>query len=147
MSYSTFEITGENFQKVALQSALPVLVDFGADWCPPCKMIAPFVDELARKYEGKLAVGSLDVDAHPDIMERYGVMGLPTSCRTCLRIGRDGAFAPSLRLAWRGAEGELNPHGKPTPPDDVGVAVGACDLVNRQGPPSGQVWIKLPLSG
>jgi thioredoxin 1 len=78
MSHAAIEITTEHFQTLVLQSALPVLVDFGAEWCPPCKMIAPIVDELARKYEGKLVVGSLDVDAHPEIQQFYGVMGLPT---------------------------------------------------------------------
>ncbi len=78
MSHPGFEITSSNFQQTVLQSTLPVLVDFTADWCPPCKMIAPFVDELARKYAGKLVVGSLDADVHPDIQQRYGVMGLPT---------------------------------------------------------------------
>jgi thioredoxin 1 len=78
MPHAVFEITSENFQETVLHSDVPVLVDFTADWCPPCKMIAPLVDELAHKYQGKLAVGSLDVDAHPDLQYRYGVMGLPT---------------------------------------------------------------------
>jgi thioredoxin 1 len=78
MSQVVFEMTSENFQETILHSDVPVLVDFTADWCPPCKMIAPFVDELARKYQGKLAVGSLDVDIHPDIQQQYGIMGLPT---------------------------------------------------------------------
>jgi len=78
MSHAVFEITSENFQEKVLQAALPVLVDFTAEWCPPCKMIAPFVAELAQKYAGRLLVGSLDADEHPDIQYRYGVMGLPT---------------------------------------------------------------------
>jgi thioredoxin 1 len=78
MAQAAFEITSENFQNVVLQSTLPVLVDFTADWCPPCKMIAPYVAELAQKYQGSLVVGSLDADAHPEIIQRYGVMGLPT---------------------------------------------------------------------
>jgi thioredoxin 1 len=78
MSHAVIEITSANFQQTVLQSPLPVLVDFTADWCPPCKMIAPFVHQLAQKYAGKLVVGSLDADAHPDIQQRYGVMGLPT---------------------------------------------------------------------
>lgn len=74
----TFEVTTDNFQAEVLQSALPVLVDFTADWCPPCKMIAPLVDALAAKYEGKLRVGTLDSDANYPIVETYDVQGLPT---------------------------------------------------------------------
>lgn len=74
----TFEITSSNFQSQVLESSLPVLVDFGADWCPPCKMIAPFVDGIAQTYESQLRVGTLDADEYPDIVQRYGVMGLPT---------------------------------------------------------------------
>lgn len=78
MSHQTIELTTANFPTTVLQSDLPVLVDFTAEWCPPCKMIAPYLDELAQKYTSKLIVGSLDVDVHPDIMQQYGVMGLPT---------------------------------------------------------------------
>lgn len=78
MSHATLEITNQNFQSLVLDSELPVVVDFTADWCPPCKMIAPIVNELARKYEGQMTIGSLDADAYPDIQQRYGVMGLPT---------------------------------------------------------------------
>ena len=75
---TTFEVTTENFQEEVLQSDLPVLVDFTADWCPPCKMITPLVNEIARKYQGRLRVGALDADAHPQLLQQYGVMGLPT---------------------------------------------------------------------
>lgn len=78
MRRHTFEVTSANFQAQVLQSDVPVLVDFTADWCPPCKMIAPLVDEIAAKYQGKLRVGTLDADAHPDLQQRFGVMGLPT---------------------------------------------------------------------
>jgi len=78
MAKHTFEVTSDNFQAEVLDSALPVLVDFGADWCPPCKMIAPLVDEIAQKYAGQLRVGDLDSDAHPDVIMAFGVMGLPT---------------------------------------------------------------------
>jgi len=74
----TFEVTAENFQERVLSSELPVLVDFWADWCPPCKMIAPLVEDIARKHSGRLAVGALDYDAHPDIGPAYDVYGLPT---------------------------------------------------------------------
>ena len=76
--HNTFEITTNNFQVEVLDSELPVLVDFTADWCPPCKMLAPIVDQIAKAYEGQMRVGSLDADANPDLQIQYGVMGLPT---------------------------------------------------------------------
>jgi thioredoxin 1 len=78
VSHPTFEVTTENFREEVLQSSLPVLVDFGADWCPPCKMLDPIVDEIAIQYAGKLRVGKLDGDAEPQIIQQYGIMGLPT---------------------------------------------------------------------
>ena len=78
MTHLTFEVTEQDFGEQVLESALPVLIEFTADWCPPCKMLAPIVHELARKYEGKLRVGLLDSDANPDVIQQYGVMGLPT---------------------------------------------------------------------
>lgn len=78
MAGATFEITTADFSADVLESDLPVLVDFTADWCPPCKMIAPYVEQIASAYAGQLRVGKLDVDLHPQIMEQYGVMGLPT---------------------------------------------------------------------
>lgn len=74
----TFAVTTANFQERVLNSAVPVLVDFGADWCPPCRMIAPLVEDIARKYTGSLAVGVVDDDADPDIAPMYDVQGLPT---------------------------------------------------------------------
>jgi thioredoxin 1 len=73
-----FEITDENFQSWVLDSPLPVLVDFGADWCPPCRMLEPIVDQIANTYSGQLRVGSLNVDDYPEFQYEYGVMGLPT---------------------------------------------------------------------
>jgi thioredoxin 1 len=78
MTTGTFEVTGDNFAAEVLGTALPVLVDVGADWCPPCKMIAPHVAALARDYAGRLRVGELDADAHPALIQQYQVMGLPT---------------------------------------------------------------------
>ena len=74
----TFAVTSGNFQEQVLKSAVPVLVEFGASWCPPCKMIAPLVEEIARKYNGKLAVGLVDDDADPEIAPMFDVQGLPT---------------------------------------------------------------------
>jgi thioredoxin 1 len=72
------EVRGDNFVNEVLESDLPVLVDFGAEWCPPCKMMKPVVDELAKQYEGKLRIVTMDTDQYPDVMTQYGVMGLPT---------------------------------------------------------------------
>jgi thioredoxin 1 len=70
--------TDQNFAAEVLQSSEPVLVDFWATWCPPCRMIAPFVESLAAEFEGRVRVGKLDVDANPETAERYQVSGIPT---------------------------------------------------------------------
>lgn len=78
MNHLTFAVTGQDFRPQVLESDLPVLIEFTADWCPPCKMLAPIVHEIARLYEGKLRVGLLDSDDNPAIVRHYDVMGLPT---------------------------------------------------------------------
>src|SRR5713226_8422291 len=78
MSQHTFEVTDANFQDEVIKSKLPVLIDFWAEWCGPCKMIAPIVDELAKKYDGKLRVGKLDVDSNGSVPELFDVQGIPT---------------------------------------------------------------------
>lgn len=72
------EITKENFEEVVLENQLPVLVDFWATWCGPCKMIGPIVEEIAEELEGKVAVGKINVDKQPELANRYGVMSIPT---------------------------------------------------------------------
>lgn len=72
------EITDANFQQEVLSSDKPVLVDFWAVWCGPCKMIAPVVEELAREYDGKLKVGKLDVDKNPEVSMQLGIRSIPT---------------------------------------------------------------------
>lgn len=71
------EITDSSFDEV-INSEQPVLVDFWAEWCGPCKMIGPIVEELAGDYEGKVTIGKLDVDANPDIPSRFGIRSIPT---------------------------------------------------------------------
>lgn len=78
MGDKTLEFTSENFDSEVLESDVPVLVDFWAVWCAPCRMIAPIVDEVADKYAGKVKVGKVNVDQNNDIAFRYNVRGIPT---------------------------------------------------------------------
>jgi thioredoxin 1 len=73
-----FVVTEATFEQDVLKSELPVLIDIWAEWCGPCRMIAPLVDELARKYAGKLRVGKLDADQNQNLLIHYGIMSIPT---------------------------------------------------------------------
>ena len=72
------ELSDETFQSVVLRAPLPVLVDFTAAWCGPCKTLAPLVDEVAGEFEAQIVVGKLDVDENPATARRYGVQAMPT---------------------------------------------------------------------
>ncbi|MEK6614668.1 MAG: thioredoxin [Bacteroidota bacterium] len=74
----TIEITDANFDEVVLKSDKPVLVDLWAEWCGPCRMVGPIVEELAKEYEGKAVVGKLNVDNNPNISVKYGIRSIPT---------------------------------------------------------------------
>ncbi len=73
-----YKFTAANFEEEVLNSKIPVLVDFYADWCGPCKMMAPIVESIAESFEGKAKVGKLNIDDEMDIAQKYRVMSIPT---------------------------------------------------------------------
>ena len=85
------EITDANFDQEVAKSNIPVLIDFWAVWCGPCKMIAPFVEELAGEYEGKIKIGKVDVDSNPQISMNYGIRSIPT-----LLVFKDGKVVDQI---------------------------------------------------
>ena len=85
MSISTFEFTDENFKNEVLSSDMPVLVDFWAQWCGPCKMLTPIIDELAEDFKDKAKVGKVNVDENPTIATDYGIRSIP-----CLLFFKNG---------------------------------------------------------
>lgn len=90
--------TDQNFEEQVLKAQLPVMVDFYADWCGPCKMIAPIVEEISKEYAGKLVVGKLDVDANQKTAMKYGVMSIPN-----LIIFKGGQVAKQI-VGYQGKE-------------------------------------------
>lgn len=88
-----YTFTTENFETEVLQAELPVLVDFYADWCGPCKMMAPVVEKLAEEYEGRIKVGKLNTDENMQIAQQYRIASIPT-----FMIFKDGELATS----WMG---------------------------------------------
>lgn len=85
MSGKIVHVTDDSFEDEILQSKVAVLVDYWADWCGPCKMIAPVLDEIADEYDGKLKVAKLNIDDNPNTPPRYGIRGIPT-----LMLFKDG---------------------------------------------------------
>ena len=72
------EITDANFEELVMNADKPVMIDFWAVWCGPCRMVAPIVEELATEYEGKAVVGKVDVDSNPNVAMKYGIRNIPT---------------------------------------------------------------------
>ncbi len=73
----TIEITDSNFEEVVLKSDKPVLVDFWAEWCGPCRMVGPVVEELSNEYDGKVVIGKVDVDSNPEVSLKFGIRNIP----------------------------------------------------------------------
>ena len=78
MAGEPIHISDESFEKDVMQSSLPVIVDFWAPWCGPCKMIAPTLEKLAKEQEGKLVVAKINTDDHAEWMQKFGIQGIPT---------------------------------------------------------------------
>ena len=85
------ELTDSNFENEVIQSDKPVLVDFWAEWCGPCKMIAPAIEELAEAYEGKVKIGKLDVDSNLQVSTKYNIRSIPS-----LLIFHNGEIADTI---------------------------------------------------
>ena len=100
-------VTDADFQQEVISSSLPVLVDFTAVWCQPCKMIEPIVAQLAQEWEGKVKVVKLDADTNPDTMMQYGVMGIPTLMlfKNGQMMERVTGYQPKEKLVAK-----VNPH-------------------------------------
>ena len=101
MNKDVLVLTDENWKKEVAESGIPVLVDFWAEWCPPCRMIAPSVEALATAYSGRAKVGKLNVDENPMVAQAFGIRSIPT-----LIVFRDGKVAdqqvgavPQARIA------------------------------------------------
>ncbi len=85
---SVMVLTKDNFEKEVLNSDKPILIDFWAPWCGPCRMVSPVVDEIAQEANGKFKVGKINVDEQPDLAVKFGVMSIPT-----LIVIKDGKIA------------------------------------------------------
>ncbi len=91
MGANTVELTEQDFDEKVLNSDQPALVDFWAEWCGPCHMIAPMIEEVAAEYKDKVMVGKLNVDQHPGIAARYGIRSIPS-----LLLFKDGQVSNQL---------------------------------------------------
>ncbi len=114
------QVTDKNFKKEVLESKEPVLVDFWAEWCAPCRMIAPAVAEIAKIYSGRLKVAKLNVDEAPGIAGQYGITGIPT-----LAVFKNGEMVERIvgAMPKAGIEQAVKPH--------LAVSEGKNDTFNR----------------
>lgn len=101
---AVLKITSENFEQEVLKAAQPVVIDFWASWCGPCKMFSPIVDEFAEENEGKVKVGKVNIDDEPDLASRFGVMSIPTAI-----LFKNGQAVPEY--GGRSAQGKAGGNG------------------------------------
>ncbi len=96
-----YRFTKDNFEAEVLNSEVPVLVDFYADWCGPCRMMGPVVDDLAKEYDGRIKVGKVNVDSQPELARKYGVMSIPyfAFIKKGALVGDERGAVPKERLA------------------------------------------------
>ncbi len=87
MSSKAIQITNLTFDEKVSSSSRPVLVDFWAEWCAPCRMLSPTIDQIAEDYDGKVTVGKINIDEEPELAQRFGVMSIPT-----LILFKDGSI-------------------------------------------------------
>ena len=87
MSSKAIQITNRTFDEKVSSSSRPVLVDFWAEWCAPCRMLSPTIDQIAEDYDGKVTVGKINIDEEPELAQRFGVMSIPT-----LILFKDGSI-------------------------------------------------------
>ena len=101
MGNGPLHVTDQDFKTTVLGSKTPVLVDFWAAWCGPCRMIAPFVEEIAKDYAGKAIVAKMDTDANPQTPMQYGIMGIPTLIifKNGLEVDRIVGAVPKAAIA------------------------------------------------
>ena len=102
------ELTDSNFEQLALQSDKPVMVDFWAEWCGPCRMVGPVVEELAKEYDGKAVVGKVNVDNNPQTAMKYGIRSIPTILffKNGQLVDRSVGAVPKAQLASK-LQGQL----------------------------------------
>ena len=103
MSDNILKLTDDDFDEKVLKASGPVLVDYWAEWCGPCKMIAPILEDIAKEYEGKLTVAKLNIDDNSATPQRYGVRGIPTLMLFVngeAQATKVGALSKSQLTAW-----------------------------------------------